>query len=65
MGHFIDKFSSVLSGPGCPVAVDDYEKRVRYEPKVIRTQERALEGCHPYLITVPAWQDYPESHHLK
>ena len=30
MAHFIEKFSSVLAGPACPVAVDDIRKRVRY-----------------------------------
>jgi len=64
MGHFIEDFSTPLSGPFCPVAVDDTEHKVRYAPQVIRTHVAPI-GQLPYLVSVPAWQDYPESHHLK
>ena len=63
MAHFIENFSSVLSGPACPVAVDDIRKRVRY-PKDENFKGCDVDALILALVDIKRWQDYPESHHV-
>jgi hypothetical protein len=67
MAHFIDKFSSVLSGPACPVAVDDIEKKIRYpleKDEIGYPRSIGANGGEAYF-NVYAWKDYPGSHYWK
>jgi hypothetical protein len=75
MAHFINNFSSPLSGPCCPVAVDDEKKKVRY-PLIADQDVLFVKGGSTYSLLdkngerkikghlfVLLWTDYPESHH--
>jgi hypothetical protein len=62
MAHFINNFSSPLSGPCCPVAVDDIENKIRcciYPGAAIGVSSLS----EP--LDCLGWQDYPESHHCE
>ena len=60
MGHFQEKFSSVLAGPLCPVAVDDIKKKIRYPDTLLRVFDKYV-GSY---FDVYMWRDYPKSHHV-
>jgi hypothetical protein len=59
--HFVEKFSSVLSGAACPVAVDDEKKKIRHSsPSYASIMDWYLDVRN----IGGEWQDYPESHHV-
>ena len=62
MGHFIEDFSSILSGAACPVAVDDIERKIRYpvSEKLLSFFGKGYSDLVPGYL----WEDYPESHHI-
>ena len=61
MAHFIEKFSSVISGGACPVALDDIEGKVRYP----LCESPAFNKGWASYFNLYMWVDYPESHHVE
>ena len=58
-GHMVDKFSSLVSGDPCPVAVDDIKKMIRYPVGVSMGFNPGWES----YFNMHLWKDYPNSHH--